>query len=206
MGKTLSIIREQLIWLFVLGPMLSILPSRWRGRGLNQRFALWGVATIISSVGVFLVGLNLFGLWYAYSLNPAMLWVGAYFICDGVWRVSNARREGQNTGTLLLVALDQMILAAGQTTWKLAHPVVSDIPMLDDTREDWQLKIECARPKRHWAVGKIVRYGERYFRIESSVETKNARTYVYLLRSLPVGVPSHSVLNYIPVEVPQKSG
>lgn len=193
------------MWLFILGPTLSFVPSRWRGNRVNQKFALWGIATTISAGVEAFVGLNLFGLWYAYTLNPAVLWVGAYFICDGAWRVSNARREGQNTGTLLLVFVDQLFAGVKGTSWKIAHPVVSDLATMDDARLDWQLRVEAARPKPHWETGKIVRYGERYFRLESCIETGGARPFTYFLRSLPVGVPSHSVMTYFPVEIPQKS-
>jgi hypothetical protein len=89
--------------------------------------------------------------------------------------------------------------------WTLAHPIVTDLVTLDDLREDWQLKIEAARSKRHWETGKLVHFNEqRYFRIESSIQMGGPRPFVYLLRSLPAGVPGHGVLKYCPVAASQK--
>jgi hypothetical protein len=203
--KYLAIIREQFAWLFFYGPLLSFLPARWRGGRINHKFVLWGTATIISGGGELLVGLNLFGFWYAYPLSTALLYVGMYFVCDGAWRVINAKEHGQNAGTLVLVFVDQLLATGHGVTWKIAHPVISDLTTLDDAREDWQLKIEAVRSKQDWEAGKIVRFGERYFRLESCLQIGGARPFVYFLRSMPIGVPSHSVLNYFPVEAPQKS-
>jgi hypothetical protein len=205
MESTFAIVRAHFAWLFIYGPMLSFLPARWRGPRLNQKFALWNVATIISGAGEIFAAVNMVGIWYAFQVSPVLLWVAAYFLCDGVWRTTNANTHGEDTGTILLVFLDQAIHSSRESAWKIAHPVVSDLATADDAREDWQLKIEAARSKRHWEAGKIACVGERYYRIESSIQISGPRPFVYLLRSLPAGVPGHGVLTYKPVEVPQKS-
>ncbi len=202
MGSTFATIRGHFAWLLIYGPALSFLPERWRGRGFNQKFALWEAATIISGVGELFAGVNMFGIWYTFQLSPALLWVAVYFLCDGAWRTINAKTHGESAGSVLLVFVDQAIHAARQSAWRVAHPVVSDLATLNDAREDWQLRIEAARPKRGWEAAKIVRFGERYFRIESSAQTGGPRPFVYMLRNLPAGVPGHNVLTYAPVEIP----
>jgi hypothetical protein len=204
MESTFTQIRAQMAWVFIYGPALSFLPERWRGGGINQKFALWGVVTAISGAGEMFVGVNLIGIWYAFQLSPVLLWASAYFLADGAWRIANSRSRGENAGSVLLVFMDQAIYAARQVAWKVAHPAVSDVTELDDAREDWQLKIEAARTKPKWEAGKIVLHGERYFRIESCIQVSGPRPYIYLMKSLPAGVPSHAVLKYTPVEIFQK--
>ena len=197
-------IRAQTAWLLLYGPVLSFLPEKWRGRRLNQKFALWNTATVISGAGEIFVGVNIFGIWLAFQFSPVLLWVGMYFLCDGVWRAFNASIQGESAGSVLLMFVDQRIDAARKSVWRMAHPIVSDFTTLDDVRQDWQLKIEAVRQKRKWEAGKIVRFGERYFCVESCVQFAGPRPFVYLLRSLEAGVPSHSVLTYTPVEISQK--
>jgi hypothetical protein len=206
MGSTFATVRTHFGWIFIFGPVLSILPERLRGRALNQKFAIWGTATIISGVAEMFAGLNMIGIYFTFQVSPVLLWVAAYFLCDGAWRALNAKIHGESAGTVLFVFADEAIHAARQTAWKLTHPIVSDLVTLDDLREDWQLKIEAARSKRHWETGKLVHFNDqRYFRIESSIQMGGSRPFLYLLRSLPAGVPGHGVLKYSPVPAPQKS-
>ncbi len=192
-------VRAHTTWFLIYGPALSFLPERWRGRSLNQKFAKWIPATIISGVCELALAANLFAMWFALQSSNIVVWIGAYFLCDGAWRTFNAFVLGESAGSVFLLFVDQGIEAAHRSAWNVAHPVVSDQSVLDDVREDWQLKIEAARRKPKWEAGKIVLYGERYFRIESCIQAAGSRPFIYLLRSLPAGVPSHSVLKYSPV-------
>jgi hypothetical protein len=81
------------------------------------------------------------------------------------------------------------------------HPAVPDAVMVDDNREQWQLKIESSRAKKYWEASRMILYGERYYRIESRTQIEGRRPFIYLLRSLPAGVPSLRVLRYTPNEV-----
>jgi hypothetical protein len=184
---------------------MSILPEGWRGRDFNQKFALWEIATMISGVLEAIIGVNMLGAWIWLPAPMVVLWLSVYFLCDGIWRIINAKSHGDTAGTLLLVFVDQLFHSSRQGAWKVAHPVVPDLTTLDDLREDWQLKIEAARAKKNWETEKIVRFGERYFRIESSMQTGGPRPFTYLLRALPAGVPGISVLTYTPEGNSQKS-
>jgi hypothetical protein len=205
MESTFGKIRTHTAWFILYGPALSLLPERWRGRNFNQKFASWVVATTISGVFELALAVNLFCAWYALQLSPVLAWIGIYFLCDGGWRSFNSLINGESAGSVLLLFMDQAVYSSRQGAWKLAHPVVPDLLKLDDAREDWQMKIEAARAKPKWEVGKLVLYGERYFRIESSIQTVGSRPFVYLLRSIPAGVPSLAVLKYTPIDVPQES-
>jgi hypothetical protein len=184
---------------------MSFLPERWRGRGFNQKFALWEIATMISGFLEVVVGINLLGYWIWLQAPIVVLWIAVYFSCDGVWRIINAKSRGESAGSLLLVFVDQLFSSAQQGVWKVAHPDVADFTTLDDLRKDWQLKIESARAKKNWEVGKIVCFGARYYRIQSSMRTSGPRPFIYLLCSLPAGVPSLAVLSYDPPGTSQKS-
>jgi hypothetical protein len=204
MESTFGKIRAHTAWFILYGPVLSLLPERWRGRTFNQKFASWVMATTISGVFELALAINLFCLWYVFQLSVVLAWIGIYFLCDGGWRTFNSFIHSESAGSVLLLFVDQAVHSARQGIWKVAHPVVSDQTTLDDAREDWQLKIEAARAKPKWEAGKLVLYGERYFRIESSIQTGGGRPFVYLLRSLPAGVPSLAVLKYTPVELYKK--
>jgi len=205
MESTFGKVRAQTAWFLLYGPALSLLPERWRGRTLNQKFASWVVATTISAVFELALAINLFCAWFVLQLSPVLAWIGFYFLCDGSLRAFTSFINGESAGSVLLLFVDHAIYSGRQEAWKAAHPVVSDLVALDDVREDWQLKIEAARAKPKWEAGKLVLYGERYFRIESCLRAGGPRPFVYLLRSLPAGFPSHNMLKYTPVETLQKS-
>jgi hypothetical protein len=204
MESVFTRVRTHLGWVCFYGPVMSFLPERWRGHAINQKFALWDIATIISGLGEMFLGVNMLGLWFWLRVSPVVLWISVYLFCDGAWRTINSKANGENAGSLLLVFVDQLFYSARHAAWTVAHPVVADLATLDDAREDWQLKIEAARAKKHWEAGKIVRLRERYFRIESSMQTGGPRPFIYLLLSLPAGVPGHGVLNFTPAGDPVK--
>lgn len=100
-------------------------------------------------------------------------------------------------GTFVLFAVDQFHLFVNR---KLTPPPVpvSDLVTRDDTRADWQLKIESCSAKRDWNAGRLLRYEGRYYRIESCAQEAGARPHVFLLRSLAAGAPSPSLILYVP--------
>ncbi len=62
------------------------------------------------------------------------------------------------------------------------------------------LQVRSCRPKSEWTQGRLVRYENSYYRIESSRTNRPPRPFVFTLRKLPAGVPSRSVLLYSPDE------
>jgi hypothetical protein len=132
--------------------------------------------------------------------HESFLWIGMYFLTDGAWRTATAVFNGDAAGTILLELIAEASAVGWRRAWMLRHPVVVDVVTADDRREDWQLKIESSRAKQEWGAGRLILYQERYYRIESRIQLEGARPFVYLLRSLPAGVPSLRVLKYRPNE------
>jgi hypothetical protein len=60
------------------------------------------------------------------------------------------------------------------------------------------LEIRACREKQEWAPPRVVRYADRYYRLEECSRGPAPRPFVYKLRRLPAGVPSRTVLIYSP--------
>jgi hypothetical protein len=121
-----------------------------------------------------------------------LTWVLGYFMVEGLVRGLSGGITGEAPGSLPLVALDRFWI------W-IAHrepAEVGDLVTRDDLRKDWQLKIEASRPKRGWESGRIVRFEDRYYRMEARLTAAKPRPAVYLLARLAAGVPSSSVIFY----------
>ncbi len=127
-----------------------------------------------------------------------------YFLADGAWRTAIAVFNGEAAGTVLLELVAEAGAVGWRSAWVLRHPAVEDLVTADETREDWQLKIESSRAKKDWDVARMILFNERYYRIESLAQIEGARPFVYFLRSLPAGVPSLRVLRYAPNELSSK--
>jgi hypothetical protein len=65
-----------------------------------------------------------------------------------------------------------------------------------------RLEIRSWRAKPEWDPPRVVRYEDRYYRLEESRRGAAPRPFVYKLRRLPAGVPGRSVLVYAPEGVP----
>ena len=147
------------------------------------------------------VAVNCFSAWaFLSGSHEALLWIGMYFLTDGAWRTATAVFNGDAAGTILLELVSEASVVGWRSAWMVRHPTVSDLVTVDDKREDWQLKIESSRAKKEWDTGRLILYKERYYRIESRTQMEGARPFIYLLRSLPAGVPSLRVLKYRPDE------
>lgn len=64
------------------------------------------------------------------------------------------------------------------------------------------LEIRAWRAKPDWTPPRVVRYEDRYYRLEESVRGSGPRPFVYKLRKLTKGVPGRTVLTYSPEEQP----
>lgn len=153
-----------------------------------------------------LLAINFFCAWgFIPRASNFLLWIGMYFLADGAWRTSIAVFKSESAGTVLLELLDEARVAGSHGVWTWRHPEISDAITIDDTRTEWQLKIESSRAKKEWEASRMILYGERYYRIESVVQIEHVRPFIYLLRSLPAGFPSLRVLKYRPNETGYES-
>lgn len=189
---------SEVMWYSVIGPAISLLPPRWRNVRFSHRLGRWEAVTAISAVGEAFLGVNLFLTWFKLEWPAYIAWISVYMVCDGGWRAMSARFEGSR-GTLALMFFDESYRSLAREIWTRKHPEYEDLVTLDDGRADWQLKIEASREKKGWESGRLLMYRERYFRLESVMHSDSSRPFVYVLRALPAGVPSHNVIKYPPV-------
>jgi hypothetical protein len=191
-----------IVWGYVLGPFLAFLPSRWRAKWFANRHFPWRGATIVSGMLQFLTVPILLIIWGKYqylflvanALHPTT-WLVYYILIEGAGRSIVAVSTGETPGTLLFV-LPDLLYCHFKKRKARGEPQLSDLVTQDDLRADWQLKIESARPKRDWQAGRLLRYADHYYRIEACCDSGGPRAVVYLLRRLPMGVPSRSVIIY----------
>lgn len=64
------------------------------------------------------------------------------------------------------------------------------------------LEIRAWRAKPDWAPPRIVRYEDRYYRLEECAKAPIPRPFLYKLRRLEAGVPGRRVITYSPDEAP----
>jgi len=213
---------QTFVWSYVFGPFLAFLPARLRAKWFASRPIDWRRATILSGILQLILTPIVLLLWmvlgisrlgastgigggagpvqtfyvFLLDLNP-ITWLILYQLVEGFARIFAASLLDETPGTFVLFALDQFHLLLNR---KFGPPqaLVADLVTRDDARADWQLKIESSRAKRDWNVGRLLRYNEHYYRIESSLQESGARPHVFLLRSLAAGVPSYSVILYSP--------
>jgi hypothetical protein len=88
---------------------------------------------------------------------------------------------------------------------KVVNARLSQVPdehyILKNTAEEI-LEIRAWRAKPDWSSPRVVRYEDRYYRLEDCARGSGPRPFVYKLRRLAAGVPGRSVLIYSPDEAP----
>jgi hypothetical protein len=205
MGAKFTDHARTLVWGYVLGPFLAFLPSRWRATWFANRHFPWRGATIVSGILQFVMVplIVIYFRAYQYFLIVANFtdpgtWIVFYFFFEGVGRSVAAATTGETPGTLLLVAPDRLLLFVRRKLASAPLPAIPDLVTRDDSRADWQLRIAACRAKRDWDVGRLLRYQERYYRIQSCLQEGGPRPFVFLLSALAAGVPSRSVILYSP--------
>jgi len=197
-----------LVWGYILGPFLAILPSRWRATWFANRHFPWRGATIVSGI-LQLIAVPLVVIYfrqYQYffivgNFTDPGTWLVFYLFFEGVGRSVAAATTGELAGTMLLVAPDWLLLYVRRKLAPAPPPLIPDLVTRDDSRADWQLRIESSRAKREWNAGRLLRYEDRYYRITSCSEEGGPRPFVFLLSALAAGVPSRSVILYSPETV-----
>ncbi len=63
-----------------------------------------------------------------------------------------------------------------------------------------EIRAWCAKPD--WTPPRVVRYEDRYYRLEECAKGSAPRPFIYKLRKLAKGVPGRTVLLYTPEEQP----
>jgi|SRR5271170_5123665 len=71
-----------------------------------------------------------------------------------------------------------------------------------NNQEEELLEIRAWHAKPDWTPPRIVRFGDRYYRLEECAKGSGPRPFIYKLRKLSKGVPGRTVLTYSPEEDP----
>jgi hypothetical protein len=85
--------------------------------------------------------------------------------------------------------------------WQVRRaPLVPDEVRQTLSHDAAGLEVRSCRPKPKWTEGRLVRYEDAYYRVESSRVDSAPRPFIFTLRKLPTGRPTRSVLAYTPDE------
>ena len=162
-----------------------------------------------------------FVAWTIMIIHP-LTWLIAYFFVEGAVRFSSAAFSSSPSGTLPLVLVDsllQKLLGVPDDALgpRERQPVFSSVASSLKERiltatvpagaDELQflksgdreiLEIHASKRKADWNPPRVVRFEDKYYRLEECKRGKPARPFVYVLNRLPAGVPGRTVLLYSP--------
>ena len=167
-----------------------------------------------------------FAAWALLVVHP-LTWLLFYFMLEGAVRFSSAAFSGGVSGILPLAIVDSLFRklsgASGDPLRSAeAKPAFSSISssvkekILTSTisagadelhflKNDEQeiLEIHASRRKDDWTPPRVVRFEDKYYRLEECKSGRTPRPFVYVLRRLAAGVPGRNVILYSPEAEPQ---
>lgn len=164
-----------------------------------------------------------------FALHP-WTWAILYFAVEGIVRLLGAAITGTTMGILPLYLVDFVlgkvtgrknaanVSAPAEARSNLSSyadavrqkilmaklPEVPDEICVKRSGTDEILEIRSCRPMQDWLPPRVVRYGEIYYRLESTASGSASRPFAYVLKRLAAGVPGRTVLIYRPAEAPQE--
>jgi hypothetical protein len=249
------------MWIFLLGPFLSLLPKRWRKSLPFYDAVRWRSASILSGLAESIIALVALMYWYSYSVTTwvssaldsvlsksaptgitdhevgfaallvwathPLTWTIVFFGIEGMARLCAAFTDTVlGVFPLYLVEkINSKIFRSGELTpaeaakfsqshvssyigtmrEKVVSARLSQVPdelcVAKDASEE-TLEIKAWRAKPDWTPPRVVRYEDRYYRLEECARGSGPRPFVYKLRRLAAGVPGRTVLIYSPEETP----
>jgi hypothetical protein len=214
---------------YILGPLLTLLPRRWRTRVFPTAAIQAARAAVISGILESVAALVGLIVWYSFYvtlaadaisrsplpgagsssvglfgyiwfwLNP-ITWAVAYFVLEGVTRALAALSTGEVHGTLPLVIAEYATRIAKGWRVKPEPPLIADEILPGGGMCD--MRIASCRPKTDWKYPFTILYGGAYFQVVASIElAAGPRPYVYSLRRLPHGEIARGLKGYGPDDV-----
>ena len=193
------------MWTYTIGPVLALLPERWREARFGALPVDWPRATAISALVEGFGAAALLVVWYSVfvtkyggaigrmgcgdycgfvglcllALHP-LTWVICYFGCEGVVRLFAAVATGKSHGTLPL-ALIAWGLQRGE--WKRRPSVADEVTI---RTSEYDLQVASCRAKEHWRYPLTIRYQEKFYQVVGGEMLRQGlRPHVYFLRRLP---------------------
>lgn len=213
---------------FILGPVIALLPRRWREDLVATRGNVSLVpGAIISGVAEAILGLAALIAWYSIFVTMAaqavatssgpgagnsrigmyayvlfwlnpITWVVAYFGLEGTIRAVCAISTDQVYGVLPLVLIERIVRALKPA--KQEPPLVADEVLPGGSGCD--MKIACCRSRSEWAYPFTIRYGGAFFQVVASTRLgAGVRPYIYSLRRLPPGEVARGLKDYDPEDI-----
>lgn len=203
----------------MIGPVLALLPERWRAARFAELGVDWPRATTISALVEGFGAAALLVVWYSIfvtkygdaiaahggdgfvglflvALHP-LTWVICYFGCEGVVRFLAAVATGESYGTLPLA-----LIAGGmeRAKGKRRGGVVPDEVTIRTSEYD--LQVASCRAKQHWKYPLTIGYQGKFYQVVSGeILRQGLRPYVYFLRLLPVNETIKGLEPYDPASV-----
>ena len=184
------------MWTYLLGPILSLLPSRWRNPHLWRLHILWSRAALLSGLAQVLI----FGRWAWTSPSLLITSLSAYFAAEGVVRFYAAISSQQALGSFPLIAAADLWRMAKAGRARAEQPLVRDEVVPGD--EGCDLKIASCREKSEWKYPYAIRYAGAYFQVTGHADiSAGPRPYVYFLRRLQHGEIARGLKDYDPEDI-----
>jgi hypothetical protein len=249
------------MWIYLLGPFLSLLPLRWRKALPFYDAVPWRFSVILSGLVESVLALGALMYWYSYSVTSwvsrgldsalsksaptgltehdvgfaalvvwathPLTWAIAFFGAEGMARTCAAltdsilgvfplyllektyskifRRGAPEPPVVVKFSQSHVSSYIDTVKEKVLSARLAQIPdelsvAKNATEEILEIRAWCAKPE--WTPPRVVRYEDRYYRLEDCERGSAPRPYVYRLRRLAAGVPGRSVLTYSPDEAP----
>jgi len=213
-ATTLSGLGESAAAVIAIGYWYMYAMTKYVDRGIDV--AMSGKLGPVTDQAVAGVALS---LWFAHPFT----WLLAYFILEGVVRLSSAAFSGMIVGTLPLFLFDKICInpfrastrnragrssllgsaatfsgAIRERVMSARTSQVQDELSFRKSATDEFLEICASRRKDDWNPPRVVRFEGTYYRLEAASVGTGARPFRYTLRRLSAGVPGRSVLSYAP--------
>lgn len=213
---------------FIFGPVIALLPRRWREDLIAARGNVSLVpGAIISGVVEAILGLAALIVWYsifvtmtahavAASSAPGagnsrlgmyayvlfwlnpITWVMAYFGVEGTVRALCALSTDQVYGVLPLFLIERSIRALRPANTELA--LIADEVLPGGATCD--MKIASCRARAEWTYPFTIRHGGAFFQVVASTRLgAGVRPYIYSLRRLPPGEVARGLKDYDPQDI-----
>ncbi len=249
------------MWIYFLGPFLSLLPRRWRKALPFDNAVPWRFSAIVSGLVESVLALAALMYWYSLSVTTSvshaldnvlnksaptgitdheigfaalvvwathpLTWAIALAGIEGMARTCAALADSI-LGLFPLYLLEKVYSKISRTPApepaaavrfsqshmasfmetvieKVLSARLAQVPdefCVTHINSEEFLEIRAWTAKPEWTPPRVVRYEDRYYRLEDFSRGPAPRPYIYKLRRLPAGVPGRTVLTYSPDEAP----
>jgi hypothetical protein len=134
----------------------------------------------------------------AAAFSDNILGILPLFLLDKVF-VTVFRRRGPKSMNAANSPNNSSLVGAVRERVLVARlPIVSDELCFRRSASEEILEIYASRRKQDWTPPRVVRYQDRYYRLEADSLGPAPRPFHYMLRRLAAGVPGRTVLQYSP--------